>query len=75
MDFTTSACGQGYGRSGVTELTASQPGELGRMNRLETAMALAISILALLVVVLGLAWVAVWELRWIIRTWNARGRH
>jgi hypothetical protein len=45
------------------------------MNRLETAMALAISILALLVVALGLAWVAVWEVRWIIRTWNARGRH
>jgi hypothetical protein len=44
------------------------------MNRLETAMALAISILALLVVVLGLAWVAVWEVRSIIRAWNARGR-
>lgn len=45
------------------------------MNRLETALALAISILALLVVALGLAWVAVWEVRWIIRTWNGPGRH
>jgi hypothetical protein len=45
------------------------------MNRLETALALAISILALLVVVLGLVWVAIWELRSIIRTWNSRGSH
>jgi hypothetical protein len=45
------------------------------MNRLETALALVISILALLVVALGLAWAAVWEVRSIIRTWNGRGRH
>jgi hypothetical protein len=44
------------------------------MNRLETALALAISILALLVVVLGLTWVAVWELCSIVRTWNRRSR-
>jgi hypothetical protein len=44
------------------------------MNRLEALLALAISILALLVVVLGLAWVAVWEVSSIIRTWHGRGR-
>lgn len=62
------------GGSRVAELTASQRRSWA-MNRLETALALAISILALLVVVLGLAWVAVWEVRSIIRTWNGRGRY
>jgi hypothetical protein len=45
------------------------------MNRLQVVLELIITILALLVVVLGLAWVAVWEISSIIRTWNRRARH
>jgi hypothetical protein len=44
------------------------------MNDLETALSLAISVLALLVVALGLAGVVVWELRLIIDIWNRHGR-
>jgi hypothetical protein len=74
MDFTKAAVikamgGPCHGTDGLAT------GELGRMNRLETALALTISILALLVVALGLAWAAVWEVRSIIRTWTGRGRH
>ena len=45
------------------------------MSSLEGALSQTISVLALVVVALGLAGVAVWELRVIIDIWTRRGRH
>jgi hypothetical protein len=44
------------------------------MNDLEAALSVTISILALLVVAVGLAGIVIWELRRIIDIWNRRGR-
>jgi hypothetical protein len=44
------------------------------MNDLEAALSVTISVLALLVVALGLAGVVIWELRLIIDIWNRRRR-
>jgi hypothetical protein len=44
------------------------------MNRPETVLAVTISILAHLVVVLGLVWACVWVVSSIIRTWKGRNR-